>query len=288
MSRPPSAFVQLASAVAQAPAAERAAFARTALITMADQYRREIGKARSYAHRDAKHRRKAARWSAATLKYIDDLYATAEGIDEYTIVEVLPGAEESVQLLVDGVPVVLSGPRIADPDSLGRIIVKEYCRFRDCVFETPQGPQPAQSLYQRPDDTLTGWDFGDTSGSTFVTADGIHFQFTSIRDRKRKQQAAMAVVHDLRHLADELRSVSAQGHVIEWDRVRMETTPVAGEHKVVLNRHGDYLMLRLPSLGRAIAIMRSSRSWIRGRVEGHEVQQYFPQAETLLAPLLEG
>ncbi|MDX1430954.1 MAG: hypothetical protein R3286_00775 [Gammaproteobacteria bacterium] len=274
--------------MARGPAEERAAFARTALLTMAEQYREEIGKARSYAHPDPERRRKAARWSAATLRYLDDLYATADRIDDLAVIEVLPGAEESVQLLVDGMPVVLSGPRIADPDSLGRSIVEAFCRYRDCIFDTPQGPAPATAAYPARDDSLTGWDFGDATGSTFVTADGIHFLFASVRDRQRKERAAMDVVHDLRFLSDELRAAAARGHAIDWELVRIRPGAVAGEHKVIINRHGDYLMLRLPALGRALAIMRSSRSWLRGRVEGREVQQYFPRAETLLAPLLEG
>lgn len=255
---------------------------------MAEQYREEIDKARGFPGADAKGRRKVARWSAATVKYVDGLYDFVQRIDAYAPVEIIASRTDSVQLLVDGMPVIITGPRIADPDSLGRTIVGEFCRLRECVFDVPAGPASSSSVPRPPDDRLTGWDFGDTSGSNFVTVDGVHFMFASLSDRKRKQDAAMAVTRDLRSLVHALRVASSQGHAIDWESIRIDVTPVASEHKVVVNRHGDYLMLPLPALSRAVAILRSSRPWIRGRAEGRDVRQYLPRAEILLAPFLDG
>ena len=57
----PSAFVQLATAVSRGPSSQRADFARTAILTMAEEYSVEIGKARRFPDSDPKRRRKQAR-----------------------------------------------------------------------------------------------------------------------------------------------------------------------------------------------------------------------------------
>ena len=286
MTRPPSAFVQLAATVSKAPAAERAAFARTAILTMADQYWQEVGKVRSQSHLDPKRRLKASRWSAATLEYLDGLYNTADLINEYTLVEIMPGVGDSVNLIVDGAPVVLSGPRISDPDALGQEIVKEYCRLRPCVLDRFVGHETKRSVRDVPGDARSGWSFADGAGTTFVTDDGIHFMFTSVQNRERKQKAALALTHDVRKIAAALMDVSDQGYAIDWERIRLEDSPVAGEHKLVVNRRGDYLPLRVQSLGQSTAFFRTSLSWIKARVEGRDLTLYVPRAELVLAPLL--
>jgi len=290
VTRPPSAFLQLATTISRGPAAERAAFARTAILTMADQYWQEIGKVRSQPHRDPAHRRKTSRWSAATLEYLDRLYDTADLIDEFTLVAILAGAGKSVNLFIDGAPVVLSGPRISDPDALGRQIVKEFCRLHACVLDTLVGHETKRSVRDRDvsDGSRSGWSFADGAGTTFVTDDGIHFMFTSLKDRERKQKAAMALMQDLRNIAAALMDASDQGYDIDWDRVRLSDSPVAGEHKLIVNRRGDYLRLRIPSLGRSAGFFRTSLSWVKARVEGRNLTLYVPGAEHVVAPLLEG
>ena len=288
MTRPPSAFVQLAATVSKAPAAERAAFARTAILTMADQYWQEVGKVRSQTHLDAKHRRKASRWSAATLEYLDRLYNTADLINEFSLVEIVPGVGESVHLIVDGAPVVLSGPRIGDPDALGQEIVREFCRLRPCVLDTFVGHETKRSVRDVPNASRSGWSFADGAGTTFVTDDGIHFIFDSVRDRELKQKAAMSLMQDVRKIAAALMDISEQGYSIDWERIRLDDLSVAGEHKLIVNRRGDYLLLRVPSLGQSSAFFRTSLSWIKARVEGRNLTLYIPRAELVLAPLLEG
>ena len=288
MTRPPSAFVQLAATVSKAPAAERAEFARTAILTMADQYWQEVGKVRSRPHRDPKHRRKESRWSAATLEYLYRLYDTADLINEFTRVEIVPGAGDSVHLIVDGAPVVLSGPRISDPGFLGQEIVKEFCRLRPCVLDTFIGHETKRSVLDTPNDSRSGWSFADGAGTTFVTDDGIHFIFTSAQNRERKQKAAMDLMHDVRNIAATLMDVSDQGYDIDWERISLDDSPVAGEHRLVVNRRGDYLLLRIPSLGRSPEFFRTSLSWIKARVEGRSLTLYVPRAEQVLASLLEG
>ena len=288
MTRPPSAFVQLAATVSRAPAAERVDFARTAILTMADQYWVEVDKARAQLHADPERRRKALRWSAATLEYLHQLYDTADLIDDSTLVEIVPGAGDSVHLIVNGAPVVLSGPRIGDPDSLGREIVSAFCRLRPCVVDAPVAPESLRSDGEVSGNSGSGWSFADGAGTTFVTGDGIHFMFSSIQDRERKQKAALALAHDVRQIANALTDVAIQGYEIEWDRMRLSDSPVAGEHKLMVNRRGDYLLLRIPSLGRSTAFFTTSLSWIRARVEGRKLTLFVPQAEHVISPLLQG
>ena len=288
MTRPPSAFVQLAAAVSRGPAPERAAFARTAILTMADQYWQEVGKARDQPHPDPERRRKASRWSAATLDYLGRLYDTADLIDEFTPVEIVAGAGDSVNLFVTGAPVVLSGPRIGDPDALGREIVKEFCRLYPCVLSAFVGHETRRSVRDAPDDSRSGWSFADGAGTTFVTDDGIHFMFNSIQDRERKQKAAMALAGDLRTIAAALMDVVDQGYDVDWNQIHLEASPVAGEYKLIVNTRGEYLPVRIPSLGRSPEFFRTGRSWLRARVEGRRLTLYVPRAERVVAPLMGG
>jgi len=278
-----SPMARLARELQTAGASERVDFAAVALEEMHAAYRAEADALRRELMR-LPDRRSGLRWLSATTAYAERLRSLAEGLSSETPVRVIPGPAAQVQLLVDGALVIVEGPRIGQPDRLERQVVERYCRRHPCRLEASL-PPPERAPTSAPPRARDGlWSFGEGHGPVLTTEDGLEFRFARAAELKRKREIGAHVVGELRALARALQRARAYGIPVDWET--FEVVLLAGEREqVVLNRDGEYLLLRLPMLAGAPALLRQARPWLRARAQGRSHHQTFANAERLIADL---
>ncbi|MDX1512403.1 MAG: hypothetical protein R3174_01555 [Gammaproteobacteria bacterium] len=224
-----------------------------------------------------------ARWVIATREYAQRLRAIAESLSAGSAVEIRADAPGMLLLFVDGQIVEVSGPRIAEPNYMGKRIIDRYCEIHDCGF-FEAGAEPRE---QAPPPTIEAvWSFSAGRGPVCVTSNGLEFQFKDLSHLARKRSACLQVAEQLRDLTEALRRAADTGVIIDWPALDIVATSAGIPEQVVLNGRGDYLLVSVPSLAASRPLRDLSMAWIRARLRGEPIFQSFPHAEQLLAPLL--
>lgn len=296
--QPPAAappLAALAGALGGAPAVLRRDFARIALEELALAYAEEARRARE-GRRVAPSEGRPWRWIAGTEAFAAQLAASARALTPAMPVAIRLPPAEGVELLLAGRPVILSGPRIAEPDRLEARVLERFCARHDCEALLPPAATasaPARAGGAGPDarsapapQVTAWWTFSDRGGPSCSTGDGLQFLFRDHRDLDRKRIACAQVARELRRLAHRLAALRERGVVVQWDAFSVDPLPGAAEQHVRLNRNGDYLRLPLPALARTRTLLRVALPWLRAVSRGRDYQQTLPHAEVLLAPLL--
>lgn len=223
-----------------------------------------------------------ARWMRATREYADRIRAIADNITERSSVEIRVEPPGMLLIYVEGQVVEVSGPRIAEPNYMGRRIIDRFCEIHSCELFSATDPvtdPPAAAVE-------TVWSFSDGRGPVCVTNNGLEFQFKNLRHLARKRSACVQVAEQLSELSDALRRAAATGVDIDWRVINIVSTGAGSPEQVTLNRRGDYLLLSVPSLAASRTLQQISMSWVRARVMGASIFQSFPHAEQLLSALL--
>jgi len=268
----------LGASLADAEPLPRLDFARIALDEMHFAYAREVAAIvkRGGALPLADPR---VRWAASVRAYAQRLHALAEDLDEDTPVEIVLAPPAAPKLVVAGRAVVLSGPRISEPDAMGARIVARWCARWLCepaLSETPPeraGPPPAQP----------SWSFGDHERPRCLSADGLTFEFRDLAGLERKRAACSTAVAELRALAAALRTAMDRGVRVEWDVVEVVPLGPDREDHLRLNRAGEYQPVELRALARAPRLQRRAMAWVRARSQGRPLAITVTDADTLLA-----
>lgn len=223
-----------------------------------------------------------ARWVFATRAYAARLRELADTISADTPVRVRVDPPGILLVEVDGQLVEVSGPRIAEPNYMGRRIVERYCEIRPCdLNEAPFNAYSAQ-----PTTVEAVWSFSQGRGPVCVTNIGLEFQFEDLRHLSRKRTACLQVAEQLVEFSSALSRAADTGVRIDWDTVDIVSTGAGRPEQISLNQAGDYLLLSVPSLGASRALRQLSMPWVRARVHGEPLSQSIPHADRLLAALL--
>ncbi len=269
---------QLALGLGDAPQAVRAELAHAALDELAAAYAAEAKRAR----RERRHAKNPdlLRWAVAVENLAAELATLAGSVTGATPVRVSLGPDNSVNLVVDGTPVEVNGPRPQDQAALERRVIERFCRLNDCErwISAPAPLQPPPLSVE----ATTRWSFSETTGPVCSSYGGLEFRFDNATDLSRKREACARVVAELNILATEIARHKERGLRVDWDALALHTLPGGDRQRVALNRDGDAFQAYLPGLAAAPKLVDLLKPWLIARVNGLQHQLVVDDAETLL------
>jgi hypothetical protein len=214
-----------------------------------------------------------------------ELDELAQTVTTQSTVHIGFGPGNSLYLIVDDKPVVISGPRTEDQADLEKRIVSRFCSLHPCKQLIPMpGPSAAEPVVSTPA-TTTRWSFSEGAGPICSTDDGLVFQFDNASDLRRKREACARVVAELHLLAAEIIERKKIGARVNWKAIKIVTLPLGVSHEIQLNNDGDALNLYVPALAAAPDLFMLLRPWLAANVSGVHHRVMISDAETLLPPV---
>lgn len=271
---------RLALSVAEGPDPLRTDLAYVALTELADSYALEADRARQES-RARRENRDLGRWINAVDAMASELSFLAKSLTPATSVEVGISPENSMYLIIDGKPVVVSGPKPGEQKALEQRIVEQFCRVNWCdelLAETDvQGAEAAEMTPL--------WRFSQRTGPVCATPDGLEFQFRNAVHLREKRDACARIVAELALVSAEIGKHIERGTRIDWNNMTVRSYARGEPQRVLLNEGGEYLPLDLPALAATPDLFRQVRPWLAARSTGGKLHIVVLNAGDLMAPL---
>ena len=269
----------LAARLKDAPLELRADFALVALSELIEAYSQEADRARAELRRTGGNR-DLSRWVRAIDALIRELQGLLDALGPDMPVQIMGRDAQTVYLIVDGEPVLLSGPRASDRAMLEQRVLERFCsrNYCDDLFEDHL-PQVAASVTREPPPL---WRFSDQGGPVCTSGSGLELQFRSASDLRRKREICTHVVAELNSLITALRDSISDGKPVEWAHLAIHPDSGTDLQRAVFNAAGDYLLLPLPSLSGAQQFFTASLPWVAARVEDRRYNLVILNAEEKL------
>jgi len=269
----------LAARLKDAPLELRADFALVALSELIEAYSQEADRARAELRRTGGNS-DLSRWVRAVDALILELQGLLDALGPDTPVQIMGRDAQTLYLIVDGNPVLLSGPRASDRAMLEQRVLERFCsrNYCDDLLEDHL-PQAAASVTREPPPS---WRFSDQGGPVCTSGTGLELQFRSASDLRRKRELCTQVVAELNSLITALRDSISNGKPVDWEYLAMHPDSGTDLQRVVLNAGGDYLLLPLPSLSGAQQFFKASLPWVAARVEDRRYNLVILNAEEKL------
>ena len=255
----------LAAALQDAPAPLRADFALAAVSELVEVYRREAERARAEVRRNGADR-ELLRWSKAVEGLVYDLQRLAERLSSDTPVLVTRVGLDTIYLVVDGTPVLLTGPNNVEDAALEVRVLQRFCSRNDCqdLLQQAEFARPHSAEPEVP----PVWRFGDAARPVCATGDGLEFQFEDASDLGAKREACSRIVAELGTLAAALKVETKHGTRLDWNQLAVQSASAAELQQVVLNSDGEYLLMSLPSLESSPELFKLVLPWLAAKVAG--------------------
>ena len=275
---------RLAVALVDAPASMRADFAVAAIAEMVVDYNEEAARARREAHSHAGDR-DLRRWAVAVDAYAAKLTSIANSVTPDTVVRVAIGAENSISLDIDDVPVLVSSPRVREQSAFEQRVLNRFCTLHPCddLIAEYRPPQSAVTTA----DTETYWSFSQQAGPSCSTGDGLEFQFQNMKNIGEKRKACGSIVRELNALAAALAWNLSNGSRIDWNRLSIHKLPGQDDHQVELSDGGGTIRLPLPALAETTRLFELVRPWLAAKAAGQPgYRLVIINADSLMAPLI--
>ncbi|MCP3870332.1 MAG: hypothetical protein GY703_20020 [Gammaproteobacteria bacterium] len=255
---------------------------RIALFELIYDYRLELDRADGAVSRNRKSRNKLNQWRYATNAYFLQLQETYHALDRGAPIAMQLDNQQRLLFVVEGYPVVISGPRIGFEKELEHRIVEQYCGTYIC-----------DGLWSSLSDRGSAADHSDSGvwvlsqrhGPKFETGDGLSIGFQNLSDRAQKERVCMGVVMELRVLAAALKRARETGETLEWPTLNIRAMPVDRMHRIVINTRGDYLKLYLPGLAESPELLENARPWLRSHSNGGQFKLELSDGEQLVRRL---
>ncbi|MCC7410436.1 MAG: hypothetical protein IT495_02205 [Gammaproteobacteria bacterium] len=297
-----SPLTGIATMLARGRPADRLYLAVIALEEMAAAYEAEARAAVTTETMDDDARRALAHWRASTHGYARDLRLLADSLDERSRVEIYIEPYGSLRLRLDGRQVIISHPRMLEPDPLAARIAMRFCEMAGCADalrradrdgaapalagDAGSATAPAAGLAPAVPRVDATWSFSERLGPVLQTSAGLHFSFRDTEDLKRRKQVCLTLVHEIEELERALTMYRDRGLLIEWSQLRISPDSASGNQRVIVNHYGHSLVLHLPTLQRATRALDTVRPWLAARVEHRPVQMPPIEADRILAGLV--
>lgn len=247
----------------RAPLALRSDFALAVLSELIPVYRREAVRARSDFQR-ASMKADSSRWAAAVDALVREMQLLLDGLLPDTPVQVSAPDAQTLYVIVDGSPVLLTGPRVNENTLLEQRVLERFCRRNDC--NDLIGDRQHEVSVAGHSESAALWRFNDPAGPVCASGDGLELQFRNDSKLQEKREACAQIIAELNVLANRLRSTIRRGKTVDWNRLVIQATSGTDLQRVVLNGEGDYVLMSLPSLQRAHTLFVQTLPWLAARV----------------------
>ena len=264
-------LVQIAMVVENAPLPMRRDFAWLAMSEMARMYTGEANRARLETRHTARAR-DTARWAASVDDYAARMKAMADSITSATPIEISIGAGRSVNLYVDGEPVIVTGVFTGQQAAYEQQVVEQFCVLYLCerlLAEFDLSVPDTTVIAKKRTSNAAYWSFSQYAGPVCMTDDGLEFQFREMSGIRQKRVVCSQIVAELYDLVYALERRHKQGVMVDWNA--LEINPIADSegHQVVLNNSDD-IRISVPGLAASKDLFRVVRPWLAARVKGRE------------------
>lgn len=246
-----------------APLALRSDFALAVLSELIPVYRREAVRARSDFQR-ASMKADSSRWAAAVDALVREMQLLLDGLLPETPVQVSAPDAQTLYVIVDGSPVLLTGPRVNENTLLEQRVLERFCSRNDC--NDLIGDRQHEASVGGHSESAALWRFNDPAGPVCASGDGLELQFRNDSKLQEKREACAQIIAELNVLANRLRSTIRRGKTVDWNRLVIQATSGTDLQRVVLNGEGDYVLMSLPSLQRAHTLFVQTLPWLAARV----------------------
>jgi hypothetical protein len=275
----PADIDRLAARLQDAPEALRSDFALAVLAELILVYQQEAERARAEVRHGAADR-DLLRWSRAVEGMVADLQRLVDQLSPETPVLVSTLYADTVYLIVDGNPVLLTGPRGGENAALERRVVQRFCSRNDCseLIDEEPAVKPAPVTTEEP----PLWRFGDAAGPVCASGDGLELQFQNAFALQAKREACSRIVAELNTLASALNQKIAGGTPVDWSRLKIRPASGADVQRVDVNADGDYLLMSLPTLEASPELFRLVLPWLAAKVDGKHYTLVVLNTERLL------
>ncbi|MBT8446232.1 MAG: hypothetical protein HKO62_09165 [Gammaproteobacteria bacterium] len=274
-----SRYHQIVEDLRRGSALERAAFAQVALEEMIMAYRLEIESGAAALPEDKTERAGFFRWRRGTEAFIDRLEALLAALGPHSRVSIVENRDGEIRLLIDGATLMVSSPRLEHPEELQQRIAVRLCDSGICKAEISS---LADKVRLQAEQLETGWSFDDRSPPVYQTSDGLNCMFDDRRHIHLKRAVCIAVLYELRLLAEGLRAVRYSGKDVDWRELAITTRPGRALAKVRFNRNGQFFRLDVPTLARAPELLTAAQPWLRGRLTERQHEHYVQLSERVV------
>jgi hypothetical protein len=262
----PSPLATLIDQSREMPAAARLDLAALLVDTLVAAYESELDN----AWREAARRGDGtlASWSGALARYLDELRGWQAALYVASEVELHVERHDQVLVLIDGRPFWIAWPRAGARSGLERSLAEEFCRRHSCEGESPWAAGETPENFGAP---AGAWVLSQFSPPAWERADGLRCEFPDYGRLAERERDCQAVGEDLEALALALRAAQRAGERVEWTQLRIAGTALDGQHRVVINARGDYVIAYLPALAAHPVDWHGAGRWLAARVEGERV-----------------
>lgn len=267
----PPLLEQIAMIVGDSPLPMRRDFAWLAMTEMAGMYTAEANRARLEARHTARAG-DATRWAAAVDDYAAKMKAMADSITSATPIEIIIGANRSINLYVGGELIIVTGAISGQQADYEQRVVEQFCVLYLCerlLADLDLSMPETAAITKKRSGNAAYWSFSQHAGPVCMTDDGLEFQFREASGLRQKRTACSQIVAELYDLVAALTRRHSQGIPVDWGALKI--SPIAGSegHQVVLNGIDD-MHLSLPGLAASKDLFRIVRPWLAARVQGRE------------------
>ncbi len=273
-----AALYTLADTMIYGVAEERMAFAKAALYEMAGLFEEE-------ALRSAPSGREGfnyAHWRNQTLDFATELYQAANSIEITTPLDVVIVDTGEMHIIINSKLYILTSPQITKPHALDERIINHVCSARYC---DPELLAITENKFKRTIVIEAIWDVTEDNTPEYQTIDGLHFLFTDMENRSKKQIAALKVIKEVKFIAETLKDAKSKGVPLELASLTIKPFQGSYDYRISLNTFGDTVYLKLPELHQVNHWQETFMPWIKAQVENEEYEQYLDGDEVLARKL---
>jgi len=150
-------------------------------------------------------------------------------------------------------------------------IINHICSGRYC---DPELLAITQNKFKRTIIIEATWSVTEDSTPEYLTSDGLHFMFTDLEQRSRKQIAALKVIKEIKFITETLKDAKSKGVLLEWESLSIKPFQGSYDYRISLNQFGDTIYIKLPELHHVKNWQETFMPWIKARVEDMEYAHY--------------